>query len=53
MVKCPKCNKDMERLEFQTQEQSHPMDSLILYFICDNCRIYIEKTYNKFVADKK
>lgn len=49
-MRCPKCNREIERIEFQSGRQDVIGPSIKLVFICNDCGIYIEKTYEKIGA---
>ena len=52
-MKCPKCNKKMERLELQLGLGSRGISlgqKITLQYLCENCGIYTEKKF-KLVRD--
>jgi len=44
-MKCPKCGKEMERMEFNAGLMNLGGSNFDLYFVCHNCEIFIRKRY--------
>jgi len=47
-MECPKCKKEMERLEWDKGQEDIGRDKLEIKFACHNCKIFVNEEYKLY-----